>query len=251
MTIGDGWRKPASYAQLGVPVATALAGGRPGLPAALIAVAVVTLYLAGQATLVRLGHRGELARHHRGPRAGRSARALGAVGLIAGLVGVVLGGDRVAWAVVAAAAPVVVVGVLGLWRREATTAGQAMTASAIAGGSLPVAIASRFDPADAWLCWFTWSMAFTATICAGRYALARGQGRVARGEAVAVALVGFLTGCLAAAGLDLSLAALPMLAVAVGLVVRPTELTHLRTIGWAVAAATLASGLWMVVVLRG
>src|SRR5262245_26094413 len=83
-------REHGAYAELGLPIATALSMGRPGLSPVLLAVAAGAMFAAHESLLVVLGQRGARAQREDGSRAARALTLLGGVAALSGVVGLVI-----------------------------------------------------------------------------------------------------------------------------------------------------------------
>jgi len=242
-------REHGAYAQLGMPLAAAYAGGQPGAAAWLFGAAAVAAFLAHEPLLVLLGHRGGRALAEAGGRARRRV-----VGLLAGGATAAALGTRLAPAAAATGLiPLVFTLALGaflLRRRERTYAAEVLAAVALAGAGLPVAISAGWQARAALAAFVGWSSGFAAvTFVVWSIAHRRSPRRAARAlallaPAVAIGIASHLVGRQAAA----TGAPLVLLAAAV-VAVRPAA-RRLRSVGWTVAATTLAQAVAVVAVNR-
>src|SRR5437762_3573628 len=83
-------KEHGAYGQLGLPLVTGLAMGRPGVAAAALAVAAAAAFVAHEPLLILAGQRGTRARREEGPRAARRLAVLGAAAAISGGAGLAL-----------------------------------------------------------------------------------------------------------------------------------------------------------------
>lgn len=250
-------REHGAYGQLGVPLAAALALGDFSGAAWALAGATVAGFLAHEPLLLLLGQRGQNARDRDGPSAlgwlaglgalGAALFALGVYGLPAGarlLLGVPL--------LLSAA-----VGAAVLLRREKTAPGEVTAALALSSWALPVAAAGSASFATALSCWLVFAAMFVGATGSVRGLIAQskgGSGRagLAAGALLPVACAAVAT-ALAAGGRVprfLPLALGPSVALGLALWVRPPRARHLRTLGWGLVAASLATGVLVVLALR-
>ncbi len=251
-------REHGAYGQLAFPLAVSLAIGRPRWPALALAACGVAVFLAHEPLLVILGQRGGRASRQ---RAGAARWWLGACGAAA----LVLGGAG-AWSVgpvarAALLAPAVVGGavvVLILSRREHTTAGEVVSATALSLLAAPVALAAEAPPLSAWtsatvfaLGFWTATVTVRAVIAAGR---ARDGGRARRAAAALFSAVGVAAmfalgrvGVVSNAGWRI----LSIQAVAnVALIAVSPSPRNLRYVGWGLVAVSTLTAVLLVATLR-
>ncbi|HTT71613.1 MAG TPA: YwiC-like family protein [Anaeromyxobacteraceae bacterium] len=246
-----------AYGQLALPLATALALGRPTLASGALALTVVLLFLAHEPLLVVLGQRGRRARAADGPRARRLlSRLLGAAAL-SGIAGCALAPAPARLALLPPLALGVLVATLLAKGREKTLLGEVAIGIALSSGALAVALCGGVSPPKALAAWGVWSVSFTTATLAVRAVLARGRSKGRRdpgtARAVAVAALALLAfAALALAGLPraaaLALVPTPLLSLVVCLA-RPAP-KRLRALGWAVVGAGLVTLALIVLALR-
>jgi hypothetical protein len=165
-------REHGAYAELGLPLATALLMGRPGLAPVLLAVAAVAMFAAHESLLVVLGHRGARARREDGHRAVRVLCGLGAAALLSGVAGLVL---APAHARPAALVPLLLAAPLALFiarEQERSTVGEMLAAASLSSAGLPVALAAEVAPRLAWEALGVWTLSFGASTWAVRTVIA-------------------------------------------------------------------------------
>lgn len=250
-------REHGAWGQLALPVATGLALGRPGAAALLLATAVVLAFLAHEPLVVVLGQRGGRLASELGPRARRLLVLLAAGALAAGIAGTALAPPATLIPALAAAGLFAASAQLAFLRLEKTTAGEIVVACALAACAAPIALAGGAPPVWAATAVVTWATAFVSATLPVRAILLRAR---TRGESdprpVAAAAVAVLAGAALYAASHAWLpwtaaaAPLPVVAVALGLTAVPVRPQRLTTVGWTLAAASVASGLVLVIGLR-
>jgi YwiC-like protein len=249
-------REHGAWGQLALPLVCALALGRPGLGAILLAAAVVLAFLCHEPLVVVLGQRGRRVKGELDRPARRRLATAGAAALAAGAAGLLLSPPaRVAIlpAAILGAASLALV----LARLEKTTAGELVVSFALTAASAPVALAAGAPGRVAWGAAAAWAAAFAAATLPVRAILlrARTKGEVDRRPLAAagvaaiagVALLAAWRGWVpAAAGIAVLPVALPAFAVALA-GVRPQRLTQ---VGWTIVGASAISLVVLVVGLR-
>jgi hypothetical protein len=236
-----------------LPLATAFAVAGVDVPALLAALAVVSAFLAHEPLLVLLGGRGLRIRREMQRRAAAWLVAEAAVALIAGGAAIwsLPPGDR--WLFLLPSIPVAFLGAAVLQGREKSTEGEIAVAIAFALAGVPVAVAAGAPLRPA----FSLGIAFGVVFVAGTLSVraivlgTRGGGdpRAARAMrlGVLVVTVGAAVAILAAASRGVlpwtTLAApAPGIAAVAWLTVFPPPASRLRTVGWTLAASSVAAG---------
>ena len=233
-------REHGAYAQLGLPLATALMCGKPGLASIVIALAAIAAFFAHEPTLVLLGRRGARAK-----RETPAARALVPLLVLVGIgAALAVRLPWFAWVPVAGLGAITVL--LVALRREKTTFGEIAIATALVSASLPVAIASGWTTRNAFAAAFAWAVGLAAATIAvrGVIAVKKRAAKPSR-NAVLVVLGPIAAGALALAGFVpvwAFVAMLPIVAIATTIAVRPPSTRALPRLGWTLVAATVATG---------
>ena len=250
-------KEHGAYGQLLFPLVTALAVGRPGPVALLLAAAAVGAFLAHEPLLVLLGQRGaRAAREQRGRAATWFGVCAGAAALC-GVAAVALAPfDVRVWLTVPAALAALLSAFI-FTQQEHTTAGEMLSAVALSSLALPVARAGGASLVVAVTCAATFSAAFVSgTLCVRAVIAATRRppslaARVIAGltAAASIAALGMLAAAGRISGSGL-LAALPVCAGGLLLVLMPPSARHLRTIGWSLVAATTLTAVALIVALR-
>jgi hypothetical protein len=248
-------REHGAYGQLGFPIATALALGRPTIAAVSIACASVLAFLAHEPLLVVLGQRGARALREGDARArARLAGLLGGACIAAG-VGVVVGPPRAREALAVPMALALAVGGLIATKREKTLAGELLVGSTLSACSLPVALASGVAPCPSIGAAAVWVLGFGCATIAVRGVIARASGGsgpllAASGVVVVSASLLAFVGWTWRGAWVLPAAALPKLVASLALSVRPPPPQKLRAVGWMLIVASAACAAILVVGLR-
>ena len=238
-------REHGAYGQLFVPLASALAMGRPTVGALGLAVAGTIVFFAHEPALVLLGRRGERARREAGDRSKRRLVVLGILAAAAGIAAILSAPES---ALLAAAVPLALgafVGWLVTRGEEKTTGGEVVAAAALAGVAVPVAIAGGVAPGAAWGAWAAWTLAFGASTWAVRAVIAHQKARVAAWRRVLPLVVAAATG-LGGAALGVvpwfcAAAAAPMILVALAIAASPPHPRALKRVGWSLVGASVAA----------
>jgi hypothetical protein len=138
-----------------------------------------------------------------------------------------------------------------IWRREEKTAsGELLAATVMAGAALPVAVAAGLEPSRAIPAWVTWVLAFGASTAAVRGTIASAKRRPYRAMGVVLLVVTLLAIAAPYAGYREPLVALQMIALAwIVYAVKPHP-RNLKRIGWALAAASILTGIVLVLLAR-
>jgi hypothetical protein len=239
-------REHGAYGQITLPLAAALAGGRPGIGAFCLGGAGLLVFFAHEPLLVAIGLRGTRALREDGPRAKRRLVELGAGAALLGGVGL-LSAPGAAPFVLLPIALGLVVGAFIREEAEKTAAGELIAAAALSSLGLPVAVASGTPVATALWTWLAWYVGFGSATMAVRTVVASMRERIPLLRRVGAPIAfGAMSAALVAYGLIpafIWLAFVPTWALALGLAARPPSARHLRRIGWMIVAATTFAAL--------
>lgn len=250
-------KEHGAYGQLLFPLGTALAIGRPGIGAVLLAVAAVSAFLAHEPLLVLLGQRGPRASREQGDQARRWFASSAGVAALCGVGALVTVPPAARLALVVPVSLALVFGALILWRHERTVAGEVLAAVALSSLSAPVALASGVPVLAAVSCACGFAAALVAGTIAVRAVIMHARQPPAIGPRVVSAIVS--VGCYEAiAALSQNgriasaamLAVLPMCGLASVLAAFPPPARHLRVVGWGLVLATTATAGILVGLLR-
>ena len=247
-------REHGAYAQLGAPLVAALASRTPTVAACLLTLAAIGAFFANEPLLVVLGHRGKRLRETDGARARVRLLLLGAVALLAGVSGFVLGGSRVIVIGGCAAIPAVALLVLAYRRDQHSLPGEVVAAIALPGLAAPVAVASGLPIAIAISIWAAWAVGFVASVIAVHRVIARHRKAATKVDRIvgAALLTASVVGALAMREISTFALALPLLVLSTLIALYPPSATRLRAIGVALVAMSCFSiTLGIIAVLGG
>lgn len=250
-------KEHGAYGQLLFPLTTALAIGRPGIAALMLAFAAVAAFLAHEPLLVLIGQRGTRAMREQRARAWRWLAATGAAAAVFGVFALSVLPPPARAALLLPLALALILAIVVFSGREHTTGGEIAAALTMASLALPVGLASGASSAAALTCVLAYAAAFlvaTLSVRALILVTRRLAGRGARllAAAVTLALIVLLAllprgGVTDAVGLW---AALPICGVGVWLVTVMPSPRHLRTIGWTLVGATTLTAIVLIAGLR-
>jgi hypothetical protein len=231
-------REHGAYAQLGIPLTAALVVRPPTAAAALLTGAAVLAFLAHEPLLVVLGHRGARLRDAEGARARTRLAILAGAAGISAMVGIALASTAARETIALAAIPTIALIALAWRRAEHTLAGELVAAVALSGASAPIAVASGASIGAALPMWSAWALGYATSVVAVHQVLAHQRRRARCGTDDLVASGLCAAGVIAALAAP---AALPLVAVSVGVAVALPAARHLRTIGVVLVVASVAS----------
>lgn len=250
-------REHGAWGQLALPLVCALALGRPGAAALLLAGAVVLAFFVHEPLVVVLGQRGRRLQGELGRAARLRVAGAGLGALAAGALGLLLSPPAARLAVVPAAILGAAALALVLVRVEKTTAGELVVAFALTAASVPVALAAGATPRHSWAAAATWAASFAAATLPVRAVLlrARTKGAVDRrplaaAGVMAIAGAALLAGARGWLPWPASLAVLPVSLAALAVALAPIRPQRLTQVGWTIVAASAVALLVLVVGLR-
>jgi hypothetical protein len=245
-----------AWGQLAMPLLTALAIGRPGPAALLLATAVVLAFVAHEPLLVLLGQRGRRAKTEEGRRAARWLGVLAALAAAAGAAGIALAPRAARVALLLPAGLAVVVAFLLLRRLEKTTAGEVLVAAALASAAWAVALAGGAAPQAALASLLAWILSFAAATLAVQVILVRVRSKGAqdpgRRHAALAALLALGAVALSWTGLPLALALATAPTALLSIVVCLARFSpkRLRELGWILVGSSAVTLVILVAGLR-
>ena len=250
-------KEHGAYGQLLFPLVTALAVGRPGGAAVLLAAAAVCAFLAHEPLLILIGQRGVRVARAQRRQAVSWFGGFAAAAAVSGAAAIVLATPAVRRAIAMPAALSAVLACVIFAQRERTIAGEALTAATLSSLAYPVALAAGVQPVPAVTCATVFAAAFVSGTVGVRAVIAhtrRVNGRRMRAAALLVAGASLALlwwtagrGLLAPAA---PWAASPVCLVALLLAIAPPSAQHLRTIGWTLMASTAVAAILLIVSLR-
>jgi hypothetical protein len=157
------WPKEhGAYAQLAIPLATAIACGRPTLAAVLFVVAACAAFLVHEPGAILLGARGTRARREHGRRALHWLASGASIAALSGLFAFALAPAARLFAI-AALGFAALAGLLLYERKERTRGGEIIAAVALAGAAAPVGAACGLPAWIVFVCWAVWSAQFVVS----------------------------------------------------------------------------------------
>lgn len=240
-------REHGAYAEILLPLAAVMLAGEPGIASLLLMMAALAGFLAHEPVALLLGRRGLRARDaHRAAALGWLA-CLGVVGG-ACAAAALRGADAVlVRATIAPVALAATTGILLLVRRERTTVGEIVAATALASTAIPVGVAAGLSAPTAIAIAAVWSIgAALATATVRGIILAAKQRQSIQPEAATTAAVLVLA---VAAGLSAvgdvpswippALCPLAFVSVALG-AFRPRP-SNVRQVGWSLVGANIVT----------
>jgi hypothetical protein len=237
-------REHGAYGQLLFPLLSALLIGHPAPGAWLLAAAATAAFLAHEALLVVTGQRGIRAAREQRSDAWRSLALFGGFGVVTAVVAVSVLPRLALVSLLLPAGLAVLVAIAVVTRRERTTIGEIVVATALASVSVPVALAGGVGAVAAYTLFVVFAAVFVTATVAVRAMIGRVSKAGGPPPAVALALAAGVvvalyllarSGKLAAVA---PWAALPVCVLAMALSVRPPSPKRLRAIGWTLVAAT-------------
>ncbi len=237
-----------------MPLATALAIGRPTAAALLLTGAAILAFLSHEPAVVLLGQRGKRVLDEQSGRAWRWLLATGALALALAAAGVVLAPPVARAALVVPAALAATVAWLAARRLEKTIAGELAVAATLGSTGLAVALAGGARPSDAAAAALTWIVAFSAATLAVQVILVRVRSKGGRDpgrrHAAAAALLVVAAAALSEAGLPrtLALATLPTAVLSIAVCLSRVSPRRLRGLGWAMVGS---STITLVILVEG
>jgi YwiC-like protein len=254
-------REHGAYAQLLLPLATALAISDIHLAAVLTCISALATFVAHEPLVVLLGRRGARAQREQQRRAITWLVMSGGIAIAAGLGAVASVSPHARWLFAWPLVPAVGLAALLLAGREKSTLGEIASAVSFAAVAVPIGGLSAASPLRGFVVAFTFAGLFIVSTLGVRIVVlgSRGGGdpravRVTRRQlAVAVVLVGI--------GLSLiwrfevrtgiaALAILPGVALAIGLAIRPPAARRLRAVGWTMVSTTALLAIALVAAFR-
>jgi YwiC-like protein len=235
-------REHGAFGEMAMPMAAALAGGRPGPAALLLATSAWAFFLAHEPALVLLGRRGERVRIEERGRAVRRLAGLGVAGMAFGAAGLLLADPSVRWAVLGVVLLACGFSAVVAARRERTAAGELLAAMTLAAVAFPVGVAAGLSAPTAGRAWLVWSIGLAALVPPVRSIGARRRASASAVNRILPAVLGLGLGI----GLQGSVftpvelvALAPLLVGSAWLGLVPPDPRQLRRVGWTLVGAML------------
>jgi len=245
-------REHGAYGQVSLPLATALVLTGVNRVSVAFSIAVVAAFLAHEPLQVLFGGRGSRANRELGARAQWWAGVLSGVSLASGVAAVTAMDPSIRWTVAFPLVPAAYVFASAARRREKATPPEVSAAVAFSLAVVPICLQAGHGWAVATLVALSYAVAFTVmTLAVRAFILETRAGGNARAATRARHAVGWLGAVSMAASLAAAawgawppmapLALAPGILVAVGIVLWPPRADRLRTVGWTLVAASVAT----------
>jgi hypothetical protein len=238
------------YGQLGLPLVTALAIGKPSLSGALLAAATIAAFAAHEPFLIMLGRRGARSKREHGRRAILIALVWAALAIVTGKAGMWIA-DADVW--IASVLPLVL---MAMWLpvvlrgAEKTPAGEIVAAATLGAVGIPVAVAGGVSLITAHGLWAAWCIAFVTAIAAVRWVISRHRrGRGSR-ESLAIAVASSAALAMLAPHSSVVWASLPPVIVGWLIMLWPPHPRRLKGIGWTLMGASALTCALAVTIVR-
>lgn len=247
------WPKEhGAYAQLGLPLATALALAPPSVGAVALCVSAVCGFLAHEPALVLAGRRGARARSALGTAALRRLWALGLTGCGAAALGVSRSTGPALWGVALSMGLALLASGVVVAEREKTLAGELFVATTLVVAAVPCVLAGDRPWADAAIISGTWCAVFwlgTTTVHGVLRQSKMAEPTTLYLSAIAAAALSAVVLTAASRGHVWPLALAAPCLVSFGVALARPRAKHLRRVGWTMVVADLATASWLIVSL--
>ncbi len=235
-------REHGAYAQLALPLLTALLSARPSLTAICMTVAALAAFLAHEPAAILLGARGTRSQREQRGRCLRWLGALGATAIAAGVVGL---NEAPPVARVAVAVPLVLALLLGALmarRLERTLGGELLAATTLPAVALPVALSSGVATRAAIVATCVWASVFCMATVFARALVRKSESRP-RWVLASVGAAPISAAALLVATRVIPIGTLWALAptsfLCLALTISPPPAKRIRAVGWGLAASSL------------
>jgi hypothetical protein len=240
-------REHGAYAQLGFPLATALALGDPGFAPILFVVGIIAVFLVHEPVMILSGGRGGRAKREQGDRARRRGAMLLAVAAIAGSAGLWLAPLTARYSAVVPLALGALLAPLTLKRRERTLIGELLVSVTLSSTMFPVGLAGGAGVRETLVAFVVWSVVFLIGTITVRAIIARAKKTTEPSRAVDLApllsTVAIIIALGLAVGTDVpTLAAVAIVPTAFAALIFGLLGVHprnLRRMGWSLVASNV------------
>ncbi len=238
-------KEHGAYAILMVPVFSSLAISGCNTVALGVAVASIAGFFAHEPLLVTLGHRGARAKRLAPQAKPRSIKLIAVAG-IAGALAMAGGDDATRAALIGCLLAAAVSFALAVAGKHKTLGGQLFGVIGLSAPSVAIVSSSGLSVSHALVIWSVWLVGFTSTTLAVRGVIAAQKRRPRLLYWSALSVTTPVTFAGPVLGNPLTLAALPMVVGAWGLMFFPPPAKYLKRVGWTLVAVTLATALIVV-----
>jgi hypothetical protein len=240
-------REHGAYAQLGFPLATALALGDLGFAPVLLVVGIIAVFLVHEPVMVLSGGRGGRAKREQRDPARRRGAMLLAVATITGAAGLWLAPPTARYSSVVPLALGVTLAPLTLKRQEKTLLGELLVAVALSSTLIPVALAGGSGVREALVAFVVWAVVFLLGTITVRAIIARAKKTAEPSRAVHLApllcAVSIAIAIAIAIGGDIpalaAVAVVPSAFAALVFALLGVHPRNLRRLGWSLVASNV------------
>ena len=254
-------KEHGAYGQLSFPIATALLASGGSSAAGLLALATVAGFLAHEPAAIILGLRGVRAKREDGAKARRWMAGWLAIAIVGGWAALVTMPAHARWSLVFPTLPALVLFMAMVSGREKSWYGEIASALAFSGVAVPMVLSCGGSLQHALAVAVPFALLFVAGTLAIRVVILRVRGGgdidaattmsraafIFSGSATGLLIWGVVTAALHVSTL---VAAAPGLAMAVAVAYRPPAPSQLRTLGWSLVAASVATATITIVAAR-
>jgi YwiC-like protein len=230
-------REHGAYAQLGIPLVTALAVRLASPSALALAAGACLAFLANEPLLVLLGHRGARVREALGASARRRLAVTVGGGALATVAGLYLAPASSLGLAAIAAVPALAMITLALTRSAHSLWGELVAAIALPGAAAPVAAASGLPWQTAVALWLAWSIGYASSVVAVHEILRRNR-RALPGLALAALAIATASASIYVREL---VVAVPLVGLGAFVAIRLPPARRVRAIGVALVVASSAA----------
>lgn len=243
-------KEHGAYGQIAFPILTALAVGGVSVGGLLIGAMMVSGFLAHEPAAVMLGLHGVRAKREAGAKAGRWLAACLTLGVTTGSAALIVMPAVARWSLAVPLVPAVVLALVAAKGREKSGPGEVAATLAFSGAAVPVSLAAGATVETAITVAVPFALLFIAGTLAVRVVILRVRGGGDRRAAQTTRRAAFLVcggatvtlGALTLGSLlpwAILAAAAPGLLTATVIAACPPPPARLRTLGWALVAASL------------
>ncbi|WP_372894371.1 YwiC-like family protein [Stieleria sp.] len=241
-------KEHGAYAILGIPIATSLLIAGLSVPGVCVAIASVTGFLAHEPLLIAWGHRGSRAQRST-PAATRRLFVLLALTLLGGSLAFLTGSTAVRISLLGCLGLATSSFALAVAGNHRSLLNQLWGVVGLSVPCVPILLAGAIPIHQALEIWTTWLIGFAATTMAVRGVIAAQKRTPRTIHWVTISALILLMLGLYSSARPLVIVTLPMLTMSVSLMIWPPPAKHLKRVGWTLVVGTVASAVWMIIVV--
>ena len=238
-------KEHGAYAVLLIPIVTSSLVAGPTLVGACVAVAALSGFFAHEPLLVACGYRGRRQREAT-PHAKSRVAILLVITMLAGTAAMALASLPIRAALIGSLLLAVSSFAMALTGHHHTLPGQIWGVMGLSAPGVLILLAGGRDVGTGISVWAVWLVGFFATTTAVHSLIAAQKRRSRWSHGSLLATLSLVTCFLMPVRLEWSLAALPMIFASWILLIWPPPAKHLKSVGWALVAATTGTGLLIV-----